>query len=298
MAKATKETVTKNDVAEMPKDLVTQGTQEMATYDYGDDAVSVGEVAKGFENQTNQDVSIPFLGILQPISPEVAEQKIPGALAGQWFNKASGQLFGNPQGILFVPSTTRHEFTEFVPRTLGGGYVGRHAIDSEIVAKAKAENAAAKRSFGEYYVNAEGREGDKGNELTETFYVFGVLCDESGPLTMAMIPFKSTMIRCYKNWMSQIRQHTVNTPQGKKTPPLFAHFSRFTTEGKKNADGFFYVPIYSPAVAGSVSRSCLAPDDIRFKMAKACKEMVDSGAAKVNYDQQKNTGGEAEPAPF
>jgi len=265
--------------------LETQGTTEMAAFDYGDDS------GRGFENQTSQDVSVPFIVLLQSISPVVAEQKVAGAQAGMWMNTVTNQLWGNPQGLLFVPGTTRHEFAEFIPRKIGGGYVGRHAIDSEVVAKAKAES----KKFGSYFVDTEdragyGKDGEHlGNELTEMFYVFGAFCDDHEPLGMAVLGFKGTMIRTYKNWMSQIRQ-----VKGK--PPLFAHLARFTTEGKKNNEGFFHVPVYTPA-NGSVISSLLAPDDPRFLAGKECMEMINSGAAKVNYEQSANPDSEDSGKP-
>jgi hypothetical protein len=270
--------------------LTTQGTQEIGeAFDYGELAVPAGQLAPGYENQTSEDTALPFLKLCQSNTPEVAESKIDGLAAGMWLNTVTGRFWKNPKGLLFVPSQTTHEYTEYTPRDEGGGFVARHAIDSQVVAKAKAES----KSFGEYYVVRE--DGGK-NELSETFYVFGVACDEElpTPLGMCVIAFKSSMIKCYKSWMTQIRSHTIDQGGQKKSPPLFSHLARFTTEGKKNDQGFFHVPVYTPGVEGSVARSCLGPTDERFLMAYACKKMVDAGAAKVNYEKQEGGGSAGE----
>ena len=273
-------------------ELQTTGTTAVQAFDYGEDAVPMGQVAPGYENQGSDDTAIPFIVLLQANSPVVVEQKVEGAQAGMFLNTVTQQLWSNKDPLYIVPALTRHEFVEYVPRDAGGGFVGRHEIDSDVVLQAKADAKKNGLAFGEYYVGE--------NELTETFYIFGVACTLERAIGMAIVPFKSTGIKCYKHWMTQVRSHTVDTPNGKKIPPLFAHLGKLTTDFRKNNDGSFFVPVYTPAIDGNVGRSCLSPDDERFKMAKALKNLVDSGTAKVNYDQQNTsgTGGKDGQPPF
>jgi hypothetical protein len=263
-------------------EIQTQGTQAMAI-DYGEDAVDVGQVAPGYENHTNEDTAIPFIYLLQSNSPVVAEGKVPGAAAGNWYNSVTGDLFKNPDGLLFVAAATRHEFLRYTPREKGGGFKGRYAIDSAEVAKAKAES----KKFGEYFFDGD----PEGDELSETFTVFGAVCTPEGALGMAVVPFKGTGIKCYKNWMTQVRAQTVIINGQKKVPPLYCHFARLTTEFKKNNEGTFWVPKYEPAL-GTVTKSMLAPTDERFQMAKAVKMLLDMGTAKVDYSQAQGGGRE------
>lgn len=287
MAKVAKEE--KQDQA-----LATQGTTAMAALDYGDDAVVVGSgPAKGFEHQTSADGSIPFITLLQAGTPAVAESKVEGARAGMFMNTVTQQLWSNPDGVLFVPATTRHQYTEFVPREKGGGFRGQHEINSPIVKAA----ISASKDFGKY------RHPENGNELVETFYVFGVICDGEFAMGQALITFTSTKIKRYKNWISIVRAHTVPHPRDqsqKLIPPLYAHLTRLTSELDKNDKGTFWVPILKPA-KGSIDLSLIPPSDQRYQAAKVCKELVDSGAAKVNYDQVQEDGsgtGPNGPAPF
>lgn len=273
--------------------IVKPGPTDLAM-DYGDDAVVVGSgPAKGFEHQTAADGVVPFITVLQQMSPIVAEEKVAGARAGMLFNTVTQQVWGNPEGLVVVPATTRHQFTEFVPRDSGGGFRGQHEIDSPIVKAA----IAASKEFGEYHRQ------DNGNELVETFYVFGVLCDGSEPVGQAVIAFTSSKIKPYKTWISTVRMHTVPNPRNpaqKVIPPLYAHLTRITTEMKKNDKGVFHVPVLKPA-NGTLDASLLAPNDPRFQAAKICKELVDAGAAKVDYAQAQEDGsgqGRSEKAPF
>lgn len=263
-------------------ELQTQGTQAMS-FDYGEDAVDIGQVAPGFENHTSEDTSIPFIYLLQSNSPVVAEGKVPGAAAGNWYNSVTGDLYKNPDGIWFVAAATRHEFLRYTPRDKGGGFKGRYAIDSEEVAKAK----SCSKKFGEYFFDGD----PDGDELSETFTVFGAVVDAERAIGMAVIPFKGTGIKCYKNCMTQIRAHTVNINGQKKVPPMYSHLLKFTTEFKKNNEGTFWVPKYEPAL-GTVGNSMIAPTDERFIMAKAVKQLLDMGTAKVDYSQAQGGGRE------
>lgn len=270
----------KKTVAEETAALTTQGTKEIASYDYGDDAADAGQVAPGYEGQTNEDTSLPFIKFCQSGTPEVTDGSHEGLAAGMWLNGVTGRIFKNPKGLLIIPCSTRHEYIEYIPRDAGGGFVARYAIDDPVVAEAKKNS----KSFGEYFVGT--------NELVETFNVFGVACeeDEPVPLGMCVVPFKSSMIKAYKNWMTQIRQHTITINGKKKMPPMFAHLARLTSEGVKKDNYFYHRPIYTPAINGSVAQSLLDPTDERFQMAKMCKDLVDSGVAKVNYEKQTNDG--------
>ena len=49
-------------------------------FDYGEYSHS------GFEGTTVNDLSIPFINVLQPLSPEVTDQTIEGAKAGDLLN--------------------------------------------------------------------------------------------------------------------------------------------------------------------------------------------------------------------
>lgn len=268
------------------------GPSAIDSFDYGENAVDVGEVARGFEGQTNEDVSIPFVKLLQPNSPEVARQEIEGIVAGAYFNTVTKQFYKNPSGMLYIAACTRHEYLQWRPQDEGGGFVGRFSIEDPVVLKAKSG-----AEFGSYYVDAEGRTGDKGDELSETFTLFGVVCDESSVLSMAILPFKGTGIKCYKNMMTQLRSNTILQGGKKKNPPLFANLLKFTSEFKSKDKNSWWVPVYTPA-KGSVTDSLVSQNDERFiqalaveRMIKANSAQIDASYAKMQSDKGGSTSG-------
>lgn len=286
-------------MAKKDTEIAKTGTTAVETYDYGEDAVKVGEgPAKGTEHQGQADMAIPFLVVLQSSTPIVEQggmvivngEEQP-ARAGMIMNTVTKQAWENPKGLWFAAGTTRHQFTEFVPRDKGGGFKGLHEIDSDIVQQALADNKAQGLEFGEYYTK-------DGNELIETFYVYGAYGEEGGEaIGMAIFAFTSSKIKVYKAWMSVIRAHTQLVGGHKVLPPLFAHATRITTQMANKAGKTFHVPVCAPA-NGTVERSLLAPKSSLLLMAKACGELQDRGEAKVNYAQAQGDTAKKEASPF
>lgn len=275
------------------KEVATKAESAVATYDYSQDA------GAGFENQTQADITIPFVAVLQALSPQVKDVSdggVEGAKQGQLHNSVTDELFEGKTGVLFVPSYTEHLFTEWVPREAGGGFVGRHEVDSDIVRAAK----AASTEFGKYTT-------ESGNQLAETFYVYGVLCPEGGALEPIVLGFTSTKIKVYRKWNTRLQMFTVPTKDGGKIqPPMFAHLTRLGTVSDSNTKGDFFNFTLTPA-EGEVKSSLLAPDDPRFQAAKDLRDMVRGGTAKAAEETQTsaatdtaggNAGGDGDEAPF
>lgn len=247
--------------------------------DYGDYA------GKGFEGQTRADISIPFVTVLQALSPQV--ESMEGAKAGMLFNTVTEELTDGKDGVLFVPAVTQHVFVEWVPRTKGGGFVAIHQINSDVV-KAAQEGTKERGKLST----------EAGNDLIETFYVYGVLCDDVAPLGMAVIAFTSTKIKVYRKFNTKVRSHLVATASGGRVnPPLFANLSRLGSFKDSNEKGDFYNFAVTPAVGNDLKASLLAVDDPRFLAAIDCKKMVESGLAKAAFESQngESTGGEDIP---
>jgi len=274
MAKAKTEEETK--VATTPP----QTGGAMVVHDYGDDA------GKGYEHQSKADSSIPIINLLQALSPIVVAEK---AKAGQFYNTVTEQVWDREKGFLFLPATTRHVYAEWVPRNEGGGgggYRGQHEVESTIVAKAIKESV----KFGKFKT-------DEGNNLVETFYVYGVICGDDGrPESMALLPFWSTKIKPYRAWMTRLRGF--NGANGGKIP-LYANLTKITsmlTHNKENKQ--FYIPQIGSGDPRGLLQSLLAQDDERFLMAKACNLLVDSDMAKVDFSKQNDGGGDDEGDDF
>ncbi len=250
--------------------LVPGNSLGMIVADYGDET--------GFENQTSSDMVTPYLQVLQTNSPQIDEDDpsyIQGAKHGMLLNTATGEIYeGREQGVLFVPSCTAHLYVEYRPRDEGGGFLGTHEASSEIVRNATGE-------FNELRTA-------EGTELTETFYIYGVLVggDVSSPETLhvvggIIIPFASTKIKAYKKWNTSVRTHMVVTPNGRRVnPPIFANLVRVTTVPDENKKGKFNNIRLAPAIGG-LKDSLLPPTGELFTAAKEFGQLVRDGGIKV-----------------
>lgn len=250
----------------------------VAVYDYGDDA------GAGFENQTSSDLSIPFLAVLQAMSPQCEGEDAPGR-PGQLYNTVSEEVYKGTEGVYFVPGVTQHVFVEWKPRDAGGGIVAIYQIDDPFVAQVK----NASKEFGSLKT-------PNGNDLVETYYVYGVQCelDQDGktliPIGPLVVAFTSTKIKVYKAWNSRLNMFAHKKHGLAAKPPLFAHSVKITTVAEKNTKGSFYNFALAPA-HGDVFASLLPPSSEAFQQARQIREMVNSGLAKANYDSQDKAGG-------
>lgn len=254
-------------MATTKKEVAEKKDQLPAEFDYGEYA------GAGFENQDSSDYSIPFLEVLQGQSPEL--ETIEAAKPGHIINKVTQDVTAGKDGIVFVPCYTQHVFVEWVPRDAGGGLVNVHELDSDVVAQAKASGQRTGKIILE-----------NGNELIETFYVYGIQVLEDGTSAQAVIAFTSTKIKKYKAWMTKARTVQMRLPDGRKiNPPLFAHRYRLTTFKDRNKHGEWYN--WEPAFDGENAEAArLAPNSETFQEATQVLELVRSGQAKADYSSQ------------
>ena len=267
-------------MATNPKTPAKKGTTAVAppTPDWG------GFEGEGFENQTGADIQIPFLGILQPLSPQVADddRKLPGAKPGKLFNTVTNEVY--PGDVFIIPCYTERLFVEWVPRNSGGGFVGTHMPDSDVVSAAR-EKA---KKFNEL------THGE--NELKETFYMYCLVIDDPEATTEAefvVIAFSSTGIGRYKKLQTQMR--TI-----KGSPPIFANRLKITTTKEKNDQGIWYNWQFDPAIGDKVKDSLLPPPDKDGKVhpllnaGRELRKLVIDGMARAAFETQKGGGGEGD----
>ena len=261
---------------------------ELMQFDYGEDA------GKGFEHQTMHDAAMPMIAILQPNSPQVAGCDDGTIRAGMLYNTVTKQTYDGKTGLIYVAGTTRHYYAEWTPRTEGKGFHGVHEPSSQVVLEAMKTN---KKKIGKLRILAtewdrDGNEQKKMHELVQTFYTYGIICTEEGEVAgMGVMSFKSTAIRAYREWIGRIRDATARF--GNRRPPQWAHPIRITTERNQKDSNTWYTPVITSLNPDGVIASLLAPTDSRYLFAKSVAMLVDSGEAKVNYDQE-NVAGEAE----
>lgn len=254
-------------------------------FDYGDDA------GVGFENVTQDDTTLPFLGQLQAISEQVAKNNpkyVPGAEPGMFHNTVTDELLKGP--VFLVPCVTDHNFVEWVPRKQGGGFRGTHEPDSDIVKKAR-ETAAGSLDL----------KTPDGNDLVETFYIYALVLDGPDavePKGAVVLSFAKTKIRRYKELITRLR-----TVKGAAKIPLFAHRLEMASTEEKGPEGPYFNVKLRPAIEGDVTKS-LVPATLGgqrhplLEAGRALRDAVAGGTKKADFNSLRPDGAAARDEVF
>jgi len=253
-------------------------------YDYGEYSHS------GFEGTTINDLSIPFINVLQSNSPEVEDQLIEGCKAGDLINSVTKEILKQP--VVVIPVYKEAAVVEWVPRTKGGGLVDRHELDSQVFKDAIAKNGGSRIPP----KDADGKriqfKSPAGNDLVETYYVYCLIMDADGKETegYCVLSFSSTKIKVHKDWMT-----AMYTQKGR--PPIFANRCKISTTKQKNDSGTYYNYKISP-MADTWKESLINPgvDMELLKEAKEFGTMIENGLARADFDSIAHTGGDDESA--
>lgn len=234
------------------------------------EAKMAAAAGKGFEEATRDAFAIPFIRILQDLSPQVKKKMagyIEGAKPGQFFNTVSQE---RSDGIRVVPCYWSQSFIEWTPRDEkeGQGLVAVHPPGSPIIATAS---------------RLKGRNTlPNGNILMDTRSHFVLLLKKDGSTEGALIAMTSTGIKISRRWMSQMKSSTIARGDGTLIPaPMFAYSYELTSEEEANEQGSWYQWV--------VGNKQLVTDEATFDAAMAFGEQMRVGASKVNYAEAAPT---------
>lgn len=260
---------------------------DLAVNEFGDD------VNLGRGPTTKDDISIPFLNLLQSLSPQVQENNPDGARAGLFYNTVTRSLYTKP---VVVPVFRERCFIEWVPRTEGGGFVSKYGEHDPVVVEAIKENrgSAIKLKLGP-------------NDLVETVNFAVLILDETGQEyeSFGLLGFTSTKLKAAKNWYTAL----LTTKDSNKRPQLLCYRSVLTSYLAKHKKGTSYNILVEPFNGCWFDSKKEKPDSIiypsknpeLYAKAKELYEMFASGQAQVDYSKGRDDdaeGSDDEVAPF
>lgn len=226
-----------------------------AVLDFAEDA------GTGFGNLSAQDVSIPFIAILQQLSPQLKrETKVEGAEEGSIFNPVTQEVIDGEEGIVVIPCAYQKRWVEWKPRTTGGGFV-KHHDTADILSQCSQDE-----KMNEILPN--------GNFIVATAYYYVLLKTETGTWTKAVLSWTKTQLKKSKKWntiMSSIRFPKADGSVF--TPAIFSHSYRLKTvrETKSTFSWFGW----------EVAMEGVLTDKNVYAIAKALHQEVEKGELKV-----------------
>lgn len=153
------------------------------------------EPAHGFEEITSDSLTIPFLNIVQDLTPLYKQENRPeGIKTGMIYDSVSQELFTR---ITVIPVSFNRRYIEWKPRTAGGGFV---AIHEQCPPDARRIDNRVERA--------------NGNTIMDTRQHYVLYRDNNNLWNMALISLRSTGIQTSQQWLTQMgrcREPILNT---------------------------------------------------------------------------------------
>ena len=213
------------------------------------------------EDFHQDDLTTPFLKVLQKLSPEL--DTVDGAKAGMFYNTSTQKLYEGVQQV--VPVAYARQFLEWVPREQGGGFRG------EVSMKEALELDQNERGQGVT---------DEGNLVVDTrlHYVLHITDEGAFP---CIVTFKSTGIKRSKNWNDIANSIIFEGSKGPYNPPWFSHiYNLEATLEQKNDDKWHLM---------KASKLAKVDDPELIRSAMAFRELVKSNGVKVDHEKGQDS---------
>lgn len=215
----------------------------------------------GFSGMTTEDLAIPFISILQAMSPQVKKgpQKIDGAEEGDILNTLTSEVIPGGNGIKVIPCAYVKRWVEWIPKEQGGGFVKSHDTDDILSQCAK---------------NDKGRDQlPNGHEIVTTAYHYVILVKEDGTWERCVIGMASTQLKKSRKWNTIMGSIQLVSNGRRFNPPMFSHSYHLSTEMESKDQNTW--------AGWKISTGTLINDPELYAAAKAFHMAVNNGEVKV-----------------
>jgi len=275
--------VAKKKVATKSKEVVNTGNNGLAVN-------FAGDVGQGLENADKDSFAIPFLSIIQKMSPCVDEDDAKydeNARPGMLTNTVSGELFDGKKGVWFLPCGFQRRFLKWGPRgSDNGGFKGE--VLPEKAAQLLGDGDVVNESGRLFFPKDDGTVDDKKCDfLADTRNHFGLLIHpETGDTAQVLLSLTSTQIKKSKTLMTLLNNVKVDSANGKVTPPTWANRVLLTTVSESNEKGSW---------SGlKIELDGFVDSQELYDAGKAFHKSVSAEAVIVNYEAGAEAAGESD----
>src|SRR5690349_9060099 len=204
-----------------------KGSTALAPMNFESDA------GQGMEGADKDSFAVPFLLMLQGLSPAVNESLVDGAKAGMMMNSVTNELFSSAR---VIPCGYKRVYLRWKPRDEGGGFKGEMSVTQfeQLVREGKAKEV-------------ENSKGDmvwkdhEGCELKDTRVHFCLLLTPDGGAKPIIISMGSTQIKRSRRWMTRMGDIVMKRGDGSSyTPATYSHVYTLKSEKEDNEKGTWF----------------------------------------------------------
>ena len=180
----------------------------------------------GLENITTEDMQIPFIRIIQALSPQLQKDDslyIKGAEQGDIFNTVTQEVYKQDEGVLVVPAFFEKKFLEFALRSSGGGFVRELASDDKDIALTTREGSIEMLP--------------SGNELVRAHQHLVIAKSGDGTFAPSVLDMKKTQLKVSRRWNTL--KNSARLPSG-MLMPIYGTAWNLTTVLEANDQGKWF----------------------------------------------------------
>lgn len=245
------------------------------------------DLGAGFEGADQDSFAIPFLQILQKMSPIVDEDNpkhIKGAKAGMVYNTVTQELYDVRETPLeLIQSAYKRTFIRWGSRDGDqGGFKGEISPEEmdAIIAREEVVNQDGKLFVKDANGNFDVKKSDYYADTRSHFVI--VTSPTTGESMPAILALASSQIKSSKMLMTSLQNKKVTINGRTGTPATYANSVKMTTAVQQNDKGTWSTAKFE--------LNGLVGDAVLFGQAKEFHKAVASGAANADYSKQVDTG--------
>ena len=230
----------------------------------------------GVVDLKTEDLAIPFLKVLQKMSPELDDLDV---RAGDIFNSVTKEGVSGKDGVRVINCAYQLQYIEGEPRGTGSGAPHHiYAAGEEMPETQRGEDNK------DYVTDGNGRY----IERTAQHYV--LVIDEDGLTQQALLSMKATQFKKSKQWNSALKSLKMKDGKGHLfTPARFAHIWLLKSTPEENKNGSWH--------GWEISKDSLIEDLALYQEARLFAESISAGQVKVQHSREEDTT-DSDNVPF
>jgi len=177
------------------------------------------EESTGFEEADASSYAIPFLRMLQSISPQAKKKDpsyIEGAEEGDFINTVTEKLYKGDDGVVVIPCHYQHKYNLWAPNR--GGFRG--SVTAAEYAHMQKQRITVTINNSQVEVEAD----VDGNVITDTREHYLLIIEPDGSYIQALLSLSGTQLKKSKKWMTLMQGIMRNGRQ----VPMFSQIYKIT----------------------------------------------------------------------